>query len=412
MKKRILIVLQSLPFPLNSGGRQGVFSCIEAIKDDLDVFLTCYNDPNADFAKNKLAKIWPNITILPYTLNKRKAEKSFLVKKFYKKIASKIFHNNANWHMDDIIDNRFNHFYAEYYEYINNLITSYDIDIVQLEFMGNISLFYSLPEKVKKVFVHHELGYIKDELLFKAKGFNTPYDKYILNLTRCNELDTLSHFDAVITHSSIDTQKLIDDGVRTNVFTSFSMVKLKGEQIPITSFKKRLTFIGPENHFPNKDGVTWFLNEIWPILKQHDNDWQFDIIGKWSAETKLFIEKKYDGVHCLGFVNELSAVLKESIMIVPIRIGSGIRMKLLEASNLGIPFVSTTVGAEGLPFKHKQDCLLADSVDSFVECILAMKELPLQRKLANNAFKMIKETFSKDKLKETRLVVYKKIFNQ
>lgn len=74
-------------------------------------------------------------------------------------------------------------------------------------------------------------------------------------------------------------------------------------------------------------------------------------------------------------------------MIVPIRIGSGIRMKLLEASNLGIPFVSTTVGAEGLPFKHKQDCLLADSVDSFVECILAMKELPLQRKLANNAYK-------------------------
>ena len=74
--------------------------------------------------------------------------------------------------------------------------------------------------------------------------------------------------------------------------------------------------------------------------------------------------------------------------------------------------MSTTVGAEGLPFKHKQDCLLADSVDSFVECILAMKELPLQRKLANNAYKMIKETFSKDKLKETRLVVYNKIFNQ
>ena len=120
MKKRILIVLQSLPFPLNTGGRQGVFSCIEAIKDDLDVFLTCYNDPNADFARNELAKIWPNITILPYTLNKRKAEKSFLVKKFYKKITSKIFHNNANWHMDDIIDNRFNHFCAEYYEYLNS----------------------------------------------------------------------------------------------------------------------------------------------------------------------------------------------------------------------------------------------------------------------------------------------------
>lgn len=412
MKRKILIVLQSLPYPLNTGGRQGVYSCIEAIKDDLDVTITCYNDPNANEAIAKLKQLWLNVEFIPYNIQKREWSKYSLIKKALNKLMSRFAKNNIQYVTDNLIEERFNHYHIDYYVFINNLIEKKKIDIVQCEFLGNLSLVYSLPDNVKKVFVHHEIGFIKEEQRFGVMNYSGVFANYVLNMMRCNEIDTLSRYDAVVTHSTIDTKKLKNAGVITNIYSSFSMVNLVDDKISIADTSKRLTFIGPENHLPNKDGIYWFLNEIWGKLNEIDKGWKLDIIGKWSNETKKHIEASYEGVTCMGFVDDLKNALIGSIMIVPIRIGSGIRMKLLEASNLGIPFVSTTIGAEGLPFIDKKDCLLADSPADFINSIIAMKSVELQQQLSESAYHTIKKHFNKEELKKSRLIVYKELFDE
>lgn len=404
MKKNLLIILQSIPYPLNTGGRQAVFNSIDAIKDDFNIYITCYNDDNQESIK-ALNKAWPDINIMPYIEDRKRASKYYVIKKGLMLLCRRVFKNGLQV-IDYLIEQRYNHYNPQYYEYINQLIKRYSIDIVQCEFMTNLSLVYALPIDVKKVFVHHEIEYVRNEQLFRSLQVNELYKRYVMEMLKDNEIRALSKFDAVITLSRTDTEKLLSDGVMTKVYSSFSMVKTEETMCKIEKFEYRLSFVGPETHLPNKKGLEWFLGEVWPLLLSNSGQWSLTIIGNWSKETVASWESKYKNVRFAGFVENLRDALSSTIMIVPIHIGSGIRMKLLEAANIGIPFVSTTVGAEGLPFKAGEDCFIADSSDDFAKSLFRLSDINLQRKFVASAYNTINSQFSKEKLRESRMIAY------
>ena len=84
-------------------------------------------------------------------------------------------------------------------------------------------------------------------------------------------------------------------------------------------------------------------------------------------------------------------------------------MKILEAASLGIPFVSTTVGAEGLPFENGRDCFKADTPEYFVKAIVDLKDKSLREKFAQNANTIVKENYSMGALRKNRLEIYEKV---
>ena len=104
------------------------------------------------------------------------------------------------------------------------------------------------------------------------------------------------------------------------------------------------------------------------------------------------ISSQYTGVNFLGFVQDLNEVLNNSIMIVPILIGSGMRMKIVEAANHSCPFVTTTVGVEGLDFKNQEECFIADKPEDFANNII---KLLSDKQLQIEQAKAIKEKFEK-----------------
>lgn len=402
----ILIILDSLPYPLNSGGKQGVFSCIDVIKDYHKIHVTCYNDRSTDALK-ELCNLWPNVKLLPFYEDRKDSPKYYLFKKVIKVLFRNFFKKNKYRRIDDMLDLRLNHFNPQYYSFINDIIEKYKIEVVQCEFLSNMKLLYSLPLSVKTVFVHHEIGFVKNEQLINEMKTPKHYGNYIAELLKKDEIDTLSRYNAIITHSTIDTQKLIEAGVKTKLFTSFSMVKINHPKMKVENFSKVLTFVGPESHFPNKSGLEWFLEKVWGNIEK--KGYTLKIIGKWSEVTSKKWKRKYESISFEGFVEDLAEVLRGSIMIVPIFIGSGIRMKLQEAAYLGIPFVSTTIGVEGLPFKNQVDCLISDTSNDFANAIIQMSDIEVQRKFADQAYKTITTYFSKEKLRESRLVVYREL---
>lgn len=405
MKKNLLIILPMLPYPLTSGGRQGVFSCINAIKEDFNIIITCYNDYTHESIE-ELNTIWPNIKILPYKENRLNSSKYYILKKVFQKLMQRIFKNDYLMVLDKLIDNRFAHFNPQYYDFINKIIIDYNIDIVQCEFMSNLALVYALPSKVKKVFIHHELGYVRDEQMLKSYNTENSFSRFMKAILKDNEIRTLSQYDVVITHSTTDTSKLLQEGVTSKVFSSFSMVKTDQKSGEITSFDHELSFVGPESHLPNRKGLEWFLNDVWPLLLSNSNMWHLKIIGKWTKETISEWGGKYDNVRFTGYVDSLSDALRNTIMIVPIQIGSGIRMKLQEAAIIGVPFVSTTVGAEGLPFIDGKDCYIADSPEKFATSVIKLSNISIQKRFVVSAYNTISAEFSVEKLRQSRIVAY------
>ena len=134
-----------------------------------------------------------------------------------------------------------------------------------------------------------------------------------------------------------------------------------------------------------------------------------------SAQNGLISQKdfynKYKGLQFTGFVKDLQQELLGTIMIVPITIGSGIRMKIQEAAKMGIPVITTTVGVEGIPFENRKECIIEDEPEKFAEAILKLNSIQDQQILANAAYKKITEIFGFEALRQSRLPIYKKLAN-
>lgn len=406
----ILIILPWLPYPYDTGGNQAVFNEINALSNVMNVHLMCFDSPLYREYRDKLCTDLPGITIDLYPkLDYRIREMDF--PQLLHKVADKIEEKLYTGRQKNVLCRQltFHHSYNEHWAaYIKGLIVKYNINIVQAEFVQTLGMIEVIPNSVKTVFVHHQLQYVCNELvLSKTKE----KEKYLPLAQRAKamEIGYLSLYDAVITLSNVDADKLRSIGVSSPIYPSFAIVQNKYKYIKPISFDNRLTFVGPENHNPNKVGITWFLDNIWPKVLLQNPQMRLDIIGNWTKETISDYEAKYDNVCFLGFVDVLADALRGSIMIVPITIGSGIRMKIQEAAQIGIPFITTTVGVEGLPFKSGKDCFITDKEDCFVDCILKLQDIHLQQLFAESANTLVKYHFSLENLQNDRYRIYESI---
>jgi glycosyltransferase involved in cell wall biosynthesis len=409
MKKKILIIGQSFPYPLLSGGHQAFFNSVDVLRHDFEIHLLFVENEQSKKYQKTLQNIWSEVKFHPYRDRKFKNIKEFLIRLSNK--ISKIIHFYCSSELEFLTCVRY--YSNDYLNYINNVISENQIDIVQLEFVPNLSLVAALPKSVKTVFIHHELRFVCHELIIKEQNLTSiPFYKYQYSCLKAEELSFLSLYDAVITLSDIDAQKLKMEGLSAQkIHSSFATVR--NENIAtnsFTDFNNRLTFVGLELHQPNRTGMEWFLDCCWSEILKNDNKMQLKIIGNWSAGTQKLWKSKYKNIEFAGFVENLYEALAGSIMIVPITIGSGIRMKILEAVKMKIPFVTTEIGVEGLPFIDGEDCFIGNDATDFAGKIMKLKNsVAQQRQFVASAYRKAGALFSPEKLKESRISVYKSI---
>jgi glycosyltransferase involved in cell wall biosynthesis len=121
----------------------------------------------------------------------------------------------------------------------------------------------------------------------------------------------------------------------------------------------------------NQQGVEWFLRKVWPLVLSAHPDLTFHLAGKGlkKSDSKYFQQ----GVMNHGEVNDAREfMLNHGICIVPILAGSGIRMKLLDAMNFGIPCVATNIGAQGLKVESGNQLEIADNPNDFAAKIIGL----------------------------------------
>ncbi len=159
-----------------------------------------------------------------------------------------------------------------------------------------------------------------------------------------------------------------------------------------------MLFLGTLDYLPNEDGALYFANSILPLLLASGRQPELRIVGIKAPKS---IQDLHDrpGVKFIGAVKDVAPEYAQArMLVVPLRAGSGTRIKILEAFRYGVPVVSTSIGAAGLDVQHGVHLLIADTPEEFsAACLRLLEDDALAATLAQNAFAWLRATHSLDR---------------
>jgi glycosyltransferase involved in cell wall biosynthesis len=146
---------------------------------------------------------------------------------------------------------------------------------------------------------------------------------------------------------------------------------------------------------PNIDGVLWFIHEVWPLIRERKPGVQFDVVGSRPPREIIALGGDERGINVTGYVPVPTPYLQRAaLMVVPLRAGGGMRVKILNAMAQGLPIVSTTLGYEGIAVTPGEDILVGDTSEKFAAAVLRLLEdANLAACLAANGRHLVEEKY-------------------
>jgi glycosyltransferase involved in cell wall biosynthesis len=157
---------------------------------------------------------------------------------------------------------------------------------------------------------------------------------------------------------------------------------------------RSVVFFGLLSTFPNIDGVLFFLRDIWPRIASARPEARCRIIG--ARPSAAMLRHAGPRVEFTGFVDDLRPHLSSAaVLVVPLRLGGGTRLKIVEGMAMGKAIVSTTLGAEGIDAVPERDILIADEPEGFASSVVRVLDDPaLAARLGGSARKLAEERYS------------------
>ncbi len=159
---------------------------------------------------------------------------------------------------------------------------------------------------------------------------------------------------------------------------------------------QRIIITGYFRHDQNRDAVTWFIHNVWPLLKKQHPKLECYIVGRSPTAEMLALPRHDRQIVVTGEVDDLAPYLAQSdVYVCPVRLGAGFRGRILQAMAAGVPVVTTTLGSEGIPAQTGNNIVVADTAPLQVAGINLLLSDPVYRqRIADNAFNMVSRRFA------------------
>lgn len=204
------------------------------------------------------------------------------------------------------------------------------------------------------------------------------------------EKEILNNIDLIATISDEDLNEFKKLGINAEMVSIPVAMPQKPLETDYTT--RSLFFLGSMNWKPNYEAVDWFCKEILPVLRLKIADIEFHLAGSYMGDK--FKTDPEKGIVNHGFAQDSSDFMKKNgILVIPVRTGSGVRIKLLEAMSLGVPVVSTHVGTKGIDLTN--EVKYAENVEEFVESLSLLIASEQEReKIGRNAYNFIEQNYS------------------
>jgi glycosyltransferase involved in cell wall biosynthesis len=274
-------------------------------------------------------------------------------------------------------------------------------DLIVCDFLTpSVNLFadFRPPTTPTLLFQHNVEALIWERLHDTARGAKRAYFRGQWQRMLRYERDACSRCHGVVGVSDADCELLREKVGLTNVLGS---VPTGVDVEYFDAFQPQpkpgsIVFLGSMDWMPNIDGALWFAAEMWPRIKASVPNATWAIVGRKATPAIRALADADPAIRVTGSVEDVRPYLAEAaIMIVPLRIGGGTRIKIYEGMAAGLPVISTRIGAEGLSVRDGENIVLADAPEEFAQMTATLLTQETRRSaIAQNGRNLVREHFS------------------
>lgn len=299
---------------------------------------------------------------------------------------------------------------------LEEILKENEFDIIQFEglFVVPYLDIVKANSTAKVIYRAHNIEYDVWERIAMREQF-TPRRKYLQFLARRlkhYETEQINRFHQVFAISEPDRQNILKMGCETalEVFP----VALDFEKYitdPSKTSFPTLFHLGAMDWRPNKEGLEWFLDEIWPDIEKLNSELRFYIAGK--NMQRQFFEYDSDNLVVEGEIfDAVEFINSKAIMIVPLLSTSGMRVKIIEGMAMSKCIIATSMAAEGISCEHGKDILIANTADEFYRSILQCITNPKKwREIGDNARKTVERDHDINRISKRMMDIYEKLIS-
>jgi len=298
---------------------------------------------------------------------------------------------------------------------IREIIQREHIDLVHVDMLP-LTVYINEFENLPRILVNHNVESVRLYRWFRTEP--NPLKKAYLGIQwlklKTFEQSAMNKFDGCVVVSEVDKELLLKMKVKSSLFvvpngTDTKFFKPNSGKV----VENTVLWIGHMDVHTNKDAVLYFWRDIYPILRRKYPEVKMTFVGT-APPKEIAAAARADGnVRVTGFVDDIRPYIDEAVvMVVPIRIGSGTRLKILDAMAMGKAIVSTSVGCEGINASNDKNILIADNPEDFADRTIDLLKNPdLRINLENNALDLAK-TYDWDIIRKKQEAVYQDIVNR
>jgi polysaccharide biosynthesis protein PslH len=393
----ILQIAPKVPFPLLDGGAIGIFNITKhlSLRGHNITFVTFANDDITSLSEFR--KYCNLITLRKDTGNK--------VSGLLKNIFSEIPYTHFKYRSEEFLELIKRELTVNHYDVVH-------LDHLHMSFYGsyiknNFKIPVLLREHNFETLIWERL-YNSETNIFKKIIYKNQYKK-IKNY----EPKECKKFDKCLMVTDADARNLLKEDSSIPVEVVPAGVDLKYFPVSDASFfdERTLLFVGSLDWFPNVDAFKWFYSNVFPVVKKRYPDVILKVVGKNPPDEIKNISDP--SVKVLGKVDDVRPHFKDAhVCVVPLRIGGGMRIKILEMFAMKKAVVSTSVGAEGIDIENGKHLLIADTENEIADSISKyFEDKNFTISTALSGYELVSEKYSWTGIAEKLEKIYLEMIN-
>lgn len=381
---KILIVSPFFPYPLDSGGAIRIYNLLKHLAASHNITLLCHTEREQEAYKRELL---PYCEVITIPQNHRSRRWIFHARHLLSNLPYSLVQIDVT------------------FEKALTAICERGFDIVQFEFLSLAHYVSRLPASVKTVVVEHYIATESRRRLAKISKPGLKRIYYGLDFPKIAmyEQRVLNQFDLCFVTSREDERKLLNrgigskivlspNGVDTKYFRPFDDTRLE----PGSHRNPSLVYMGAFHLEPaNVDGLEYLLKRVLPLVEQQIPGVKLEVIGR--GLNGSFIDKyarRHVSFH--GYVEDVRPILgRAHALLLPLRGGSGTKIRVLTAMAMGVPVVATPVAAEGIEAKQEEHILLGDTPENLAQyCVRLLSDRDLNENMGSAGRKLVEDNYS------------------
>lgn len=400
-KLNILFLSNRNPLPIKDGHSRRTFNVLKRLSERHNVYFLSFDDD----PQNCDSKILEQLNSFCWHVELIKGpSKQISVQMLVRLIGSLFsFKPYTIWR----------HYSIALTKRVKEIIERNKINIVHCDILPLVYLLNKF-ENIPCTLTDHDVCYLKSYRL--AKQYSNPilkafvyFESFKLKRLESRIFDKISLGITVSEHDRKILQALCLSG-------NFIVAE---NGVDIDEFKPRwdlmesntILWIGGFGYMPNKEGVYYFLDKIYPIIKKNVSSIKLIIIGNNVTERLRQISLSDNSIKILGYVDDpLPFIHASTVFVAPILSGSGTRLKILEAMACGKAIVSTTLGCEGIEGVDGMHYILADEPEKFAKSVAnILNDIEFRKTLGYNARKLAVEKYDWENIIDKIDCAYQKL---